>query len=317
MTTKYSTISVPRELHDELQRKVKNNPRLGYSSIAEFCKEAIRVHLTNIRMERREAFLQRIDLDGLLRKVELASTIGGGEYREMFENCMDPVFVVGADGTILNVNRELVDKLGYNTKEDLLGRDLAVMFADNRSLDDMMARAQKGGVRDSEITMKRRDGKLLDFIVSVGVVTDEEGNIVRYVGSAKDITVRKLAESRLKREHELYSTILNQMYDSVVVIQDGKVKYAAGQHRASGYTPEEITGMRLEDFVVEEDVKKAQDVIQKKLAGHDVPPIHTYRVKCRHGGINVVEVSSQVLDWEGRPAFLCVVRYPEETECSK
>ncbi|MGC9554638.1 MAG: PAS domain S-box protein [Thermoplasmatota archaeon] len=312
--TKYSTISVPRELHDELQHKVKNNPRLGYSSIAEFCKEAIRVHLSNIRMERREAFLQRIDLNGLLRKVELTSTVGGGEYRDMFENCMDPAFVVGPDGILLNVNRELVDRLGYNTKEDLLGRDLAVMFADNRALNDMMALARQGGIRDFEIKMQRRDGKPLDFVVSIGMVT-HDGDILRYYGSAKDITVRKLAESRLKREHELYSRILDQMYDSVVVIQDEKVKYAAGQHRASGYTPEEITGMRLNEFIVEKDVKKAQEVAKKRLAGEDVPPIHTYRVKCRHGGTNSIEVSSQVIDWEGRPAFLCVIRYPGETKC--
>ena len=254
--TKYSTISVPRELHDELQRKIKNDPQLGYSSIAEFCKEAIRVHLSNIRLERREAYLQRINVTNLLRKVEAASTTSGDECRIILETCMDPIFVMKPNGILTNVNHELIDKLGYNNKDDFLDKDVTLFFTDEQALSKMMAAAQPDGVSNYEIQIVRRDGKLLDFLVSITPIRKGNGKILRYYGFARDITVRKLAESCLKREHELFNMILKDIYDMIIVLQINKVKFASGHLQASGYTADELIDMKLSALLPEPDVKK-------------------------------------------------------------
>ncbi len=47
--TKYSTISVPKELHEEIRRIVIENPKYKYSSVAEFSLEAIRIRLQEIK----------------------------------------------------------------------------------------------------------------------------------------------------------------------------------------------------------------------------------------------------------------------------
>jgi len=166
---KYSTISVPKELHDELQYMVKERPELGYSSIAEFCKEAIRVHVSNIRMERREAFIQQIDLPGLLKEIELVSRTKGGEYRTVFESLMDCAFVVSPDGTIPNCNDELADHLGYPNKEEILGNDMSILFMDEDEMNQMMDYvASNGHIKSHAIKMVRKDGKPLDFLLTMG-----------------------------------------------------------------------------------------------------------------------------------------------------
>lgn len=43
----YSTISVPKALHREIKKAV-SDPSKGYDSIAEFAKEAIRLHLHRV-----------------------------------------------------------------------------------------------------------------------------------------------------------------------------------------------------------------------------------------------------------------------------
>jgi Arc/MetJ-type ribon-helix-helix transcriptional regulator len=48
---KYSTISVPKMLHEEIRRTVVEDPRVGYSSVAEFSKEAIRIRLDELRLQ--------------------------------------------------------------------------------------------------------------------------------------------------------------------------------------------------------------------------------------------------------------------------
>ncbi|HHF55966.1 MAG TPA: hypothetical protein ENL42_03510 [Thermoplasmatales archaeon] len=46
---KYSTISIPKELHEEIKRTVIDDPRYGYKSVAEFSLEAIKLRLDEIK----------------------------------------------------------------------------------------------------------------------------------------------------------------------------------------------------------------------------------------------------------------------------
>ncbi len=48
---KYTTISLPYVFHRKLSKFIKENPRLGYSSTAEFAREAIRVRLAEVKEE--------------------------------------------------------------------------------------------------------------------------------------------------------------------------------------------------------------------------------------------------------------------------
>ena len=111
--SRYSTISVPVELHDELRKMVKEKPRLGYTSVAEFCKEAIRLHVSHIRMERKEAVLQQINLDDLVKKIDLLSSTTGGIYRIIFEELQDSAFFIAPNGRIVNCNTQMVDPVSY------------------------------------------------------------------------------------------------------------------------------------------------------------------------------------------------------------
>lgn len=68
--TKYSTISIPKELHEEIEELIKKNPGLGYTSVAELCKEAIRLRLSEIKMEQKEGYLTQEELEELILMFE-------------------------------------------------------------------------------------------------------------------------------------------------------------------------------------------------------------------------------------------------------
>ncbi len=63
---KYSTISIPKELHEEIEKLITKNPELGYTSVAELCKEAIRLRLFEIKMEQRESYVSEDEIEELL-----------------------------------------------------------------------------------------------------------------------------------------------------------------------------------------------------------------------------------------------------------
>ncbi len=68
--SKYSTISIPKELHLEIEELIRKNPGLGYTSVAELCKEAIRLRLSEIKMEQQENYLSQAEVEEVLRMIE-------------------------------------------------------------------------------------------------------------------------------------------------------------------------------------------------------------------------------------------------------
>lgn len=69
---KYSTISVPKTLHEEIRRTVVEDPRVGYSSVAEFSKEAIRLRLDELKMEMKGERQNTKKIEKLVKKIEKA-----------------------------------------------------------------------------------------------------------------------------------------------------------------------------------------------------------------------------------------------------
>jgi len=67
---RYSTISIPKELHQEIEELVTKNPELGYSSVAELCKEAIRLRLYELKMEERENYVSPKEIEEIILLLE-------------------------------------------------------------------------------------------------------------------------------------------------------------------------------------------------------------------------------------------------------
>ena len=67
---RYSTISIPKELHQEIEELITKNPELGYSSVAELCKEAIRLRLYELKMEERENYVSPKEIEELILLLE-------------------------------------------------------------------------------------------------------------------------------------------------------------------------------------------------------------------------------------------------------
>jgi len=69
---KYSTVSVPKELHEEIRRSVVENPRWGYGSVAEFSKEAIMLRLEELKKEIGDEKAKKREIKEKLRKIKEA-----------------------------------------------------------------------------------------------------------------------------------------------------------------------------------------------------------------------------------------------------
>jgi PAS domain S-box-containing protein len=152
-------------------------------------------HLRVEILERTRAMTQR---EAAVR--ELADS--EGKLRRIFEVSPDSISIARlADGEIIAVNESLCAMTGLKP-EELIGRkaDETGIWADADLKEFMRLLRTDGRIRDRDVVLRHRSGRLIPHIVSS--VVAELGGELCAISIAHDITVRKLAETELVTARE-------------------------------------------------------------------------------------------------------------------
>jgi PAS domain S-box-containing protein len=127
------------------------------------------------------------------------------EYRSLFEESKDMVFITTLEGKVLDINPAGVELFGFQTKEEVLRLgsmlDAYSSPADRASFREEIEK--KGFVKDYEITIKRKDGVPRSCLVTAGLVRDNQDNITACRGIIRDITEQKKLEQRLRQAQKM------------------------------------------------------------------------------------------------------------------
>ncbi|GCC45352.1 hypothetical protein chiPu_0029456, partial [Chiloscyllium punctatum] len=119
-------------------------------------------------------------------------------YHKLFEASVDGIYVTTPGGTLLNANPALARMMGYATPQDLIngiGDIASTVYVDPAAREQYQKlMARDGTVRDYEYQVRSRDGTVLWLSDSATVVRNDEGEVVRYEGTVRDITDQKRAE---------------------------------------------------------------------------------------------------------------------------
>jgi formate hydrogenlyase transcriptional activator len=126
-------------------------------------------------------------------------------YRRLFETVQDGILILDAElGEILDVNPFMMEMLGYN-RSDFLGKKLweTSAFKDIDGAKAYFGELQtQGYVRYKDISLKRKDGRVVAVEFVSQVVKLDQKNIIHF--HLKDITERKfVAEALQKVRNEL------------------------------------------------------------------------------------------------------------------
>jgi PAS domain S-box-containing protein len=118
------------------------------------------------------------------------------KFRNLFETSRDVVYISTVEGRFLDINPAAEETFGY-TREELLTINVRDLYKDPRQREQFKsAVAERGFVKYYEVQMKRKDGTIIDCLITGTVRRDPEGAIVGYQGIIRDITERL----RLRRQ---------------------------------------------------------------------------------------------------------------------
>jgi len=123
------------------------------------------------------------------------------DYRSLFEHAACGVFISSKEGKFEDVNKTMMNMLGYNDKTELLGKDLAKDIyynpEDRQHFREMIER--DGRVIDYEVYFRHKAGHAVPVMLTGHVRYDENGKIIGYEGLNVDQTQKKQMESELEK----------------------------------------------------------------------------------------------------------------------
>ena len=126
----------------------------------------------------------------------------------IFENSPDAIAIVDKHGRFIRWNKMAEDLYGY-TFEEMKGKSAFDLYADKDELEKMlMSLRREGSVKKWEMRMQRKDGSIVPFEISIGLLKDSQNETLGSVCVARDLSGIKEALAALKASHErLYQEI--------------------------------------------------------------------------------------------------------------
>lgn len=151
--------------------------------------------------------------------------------RTLIEVSIDPLVTISPDGKITDVNEATIKATGVS-RDQLIGTDFSGYFTEpEKARDGYRHVLADGSVTDYPLTIRHRDGGLMDVLYNASVYKDARGQVLGVFAAARDITqqkralaereryqnrLRALAERLASTEERERRRISTQIHDTVI-----------------------------------------------------------------------------------------------------
>ena len=261
------------------------------------------------------AHLGRVFNDTARRLQDLYATLQQSEdrLRLVIDTIPAHVWSTRPDGSVDFVNRRWLETTGL-TIEDALGWDWgSVVHPDDlaRYVDEWRAALAAGEPTESEVRLRRADGKYRWWLTRNVPLRDELGNIVKWYGTAIDIEERHRAEDALRRSEAYLAEAqrLSKTGSFGWSVSSGGIRWSEETFRIFEYdrTTEPTVELILKRVHPEDAVHVKQTIESASMNGKDFE--HEYRLVMPDHSVKYVHVVAHALrDKSGRIEFVGAVK---------
>ncbi|MFN0275607.1 MAG: ATP-binding protein [Chitinophagales bacterium] len=136
------------------------------------------------------------------KSVETALFKSEEKYRLLLDQLADAIYFSTVDGRFIEFNKATCTLLGYSEEElrKLQVEDIYSKPDERKKFTQILRDNQE--IQDYEIQLRKKNGELIDCLVTSTVRKNENGQVTGYQGIIRDITLRKKATA-LQRAKEL------------------------------------------------------------------------------------------------------------------
>jgi len=141
---------------------------------------------------------------GELEKANKSLQESEAKYRTFFNTSRDCVYISSLDGSVLDVNDAAVDFFGYDNKEELWNIKIQDLYDKPKEREAYInILKKKGYAREYPLDLRKKDGNIIHALLTTVPKKDEDGNIIAFQGTIRDITEKKVMEEQLRQAQKM------------------------------------------------------------------------------------------------------------------
>jgi PAS domain S-box-containing protein len=267
--------------------------------------------------ERNTAEAERRAIVQVLQQTERRESELASRLAAIVESASVAIIGAALDGVVTSWNSAAERVLGYAPGE-MIGHDESVIVPPGQAseLAPILGRLRRGErVEAFETQLRRKDGSIIDVLVSISPIRDAGGEVVGVSSMSRDVTESKRAEAERRaieqqrqqserREFELASRLAAIVESaSVAIIGAGLdhvvTSWNAAAERMLGYAPGEMIGHDVSVIVPPDQAAGIAHNYERLRRGERVEYVET-RLRRKDGSSIDVSVSaSPILDASG------------------
>jgi PAS domain S-box-containing protein len=232
----------------------------------------------------------------LLRMHHTAAT---ARYR-LLESIMDAALICDLQGRVFTANQRFYTLSGYDALVNASIFDL--FLVENDALPQMLE-----GLTDTlQLEARLRRNHLAYLPIQAYVTQMDDG---RQLWTVRDTSEQQQANITLQESEHRYRDLFNAANDAILIVDIATGRFLNVNKLAArwlGYSREELLGLNFE--VIDVPMSEQQQEQVRRELSTTGRLIYEQFYRARDGTLIPVEVSSRLIRYEGRRAFLCFAR---------
>ncbi|MBW2580329.1 MAG: PAS domain S-box protein, partial [Deltaproteobacteria bacterium] len=124
------------------------------------------------------------------------------KFRRLFEDSKDMVYMCDKNAEISEINPSGLELLGYDFREDCPHLTLEDVFRNpDEAHNYRVTLENQGFITDYEVEFKKKDGEIINMLISATAIFDESGQFAGCEGIAKNVTeLRRVTEGLIESQ---------------------------------------------------------------------------------------------------------------------
>jgi len=194
------------------------------------------------------------------------------KFRTLFEDSKDAIYIASMDGRFVDCNRSFLNLFGYTREEALEVPAKETYYSTEERHAFRKTILEKGAVRDYPLKLLKKDGTVMDCLLTMSEKKTQDGASIGYQGIVRDITAFKKAEETIR--HMAYHDALTGLPNRILF--GDRLSVAMAQAQRDGQrvavamldldkfkSVNDLLGHKVGDFLLKAVANRLSSVLRK------------------------------------------------------